>query len=113
MTIEKRPHAAVALAFAPTLNLSLLVPSFAHADDRDKDKDNIKHVLLISVDGMHAVDLQRYVNRHPTSTVASQLEHGVRYTNAQTSPPSNSFPGADFHDRRHAEDARRVLRRLL
>src|SRR5207245_7030501 len=61
MTIEKRPHAAVAIAFASTLSLSLLVPSFARADDRDKDKGDVKHVLLISVDGMHEVDLQRYV----------------------------------------------------
>ncbi|TYL84667.1 alkaline phosphatase family protein [Bradyrhizobium cytisi] len=95
MTIVKRPHAAVALAFASTLSLSLLAPSFAHADDRDKDKDksNVKHVLLISVDGMHEVDLQHYVGSHPASSFARLLAHGVHFTDAHTSRPSDSFPG--------------------
>jgi Type I phosphodiesterase / nucleotide pyrophosphatase len=53
----------------------------------------IKHVLLISVDGMHEVDLQHYVKGHPTSTFAKLLKHGVHYTNAHTSLPSDSFPG--------------------
>jgi hypothetical protein len=81
MTIEKRPCAAVAIAFASTLSLSLLVPSFARADN----KDGVKHVLLISVDGMHEVDLQRYVGAHPSSSFARLLAHGVHFTDAHTS----------------------------
>ena len=91
MTIETRPLTAVAIALASTLGLSLLAPSFARADD--KDKDNVKHVLLISIDGMHEVDLQRYVSSHSASSFARLLAHGVHFTDAHTSRPSDSFPG--------------------
>lgn len=52
-----------------------------------------QHVLLISVDGMHAVDLQNYIARHPKSALASLSAHGVRYPSALTTRPSDSFPG--------------------
>ena len=51
------------------------------------------HVLLISVDGMHESDLQWYVKNHPTSTLAALDGNGIEYTNAQTTIPSDSFPG--------------------
>src|SRR5215467_5051199 len=47
------------------------------------DRD-IKHVLLISVDGMHQSDLDLYVANHPSSTFA-KLTHGSEYTNASAS----------------------------
>jgi hypothetical protein len=50
-------------------------------------------VLLISVDGLHESDLQRFVAAHPHSTLAQLAGHGVDYTNAQTPIPSDSFPG--------------------
>jgi hypothetical protein len=53
----------------------------------------VKHVLLISVDGMHALDLSNYVAAHPSSTLAALSEHGVTYTNNATTTPSDSFPG--------------------
>src|SRR5262249_49644059 len=51
------------------------------------------HVLLISVDGLHAVDLARYTSGHPQSALAELGRHGVTYTNASTPWPSDSFPG--------------------
>jgi len=54
---------------------------------------NIKHVLLISVDGMHALDLTNYLAAHPNSTFAWLKSTGVTYDNASTSDPSDSFPG--------------------
>jgi hypothetical protein len=63
------------------------------ADGDDHRHRAIKQVLLISVDGMHEVDLQRYVNGHPSSAFAKLLKHGVHFTNAHTSRPSDSFPG--------------------
>src|SRR6202158_2979629 len=95
MLIEKRPKTAIAIAFASTLSLALLAPSHARADD-DKGDDHgegIKHVLLLSVDGMHEVDLQRYVKFHPTSAFARLIAQGVHFTNAHTARPSDSFPG--------------------
>jgi hypothetical protein len=53
----------------------------------------VKHVLLISVDGLHALDLSNYVSSHPDSTLAALAHHGVMYTNNSTSTPSDSFPG--------------------
>jgi hypothetical protein len=53
----------------------------------------VKHVLLISVDGLHALDLTNYVETHPDSTLAALSRHGVTYTNPSTSTPSDSFPG--------------------
>lgn len=51
------------------------------------------HVLVISVDGLHAVDLTNYVASHPTSALATLAGHGVVYPNALTTAPSDSFPG--------------------
>lgn len=53
----------------------------------------VHHVLLISIDGLHNVDLQNYVSSHPGSTMAALSKHGTTYTNASTAIPSDSFPG--------------------
>ncbi|HTC70339.1 MAG TPA: alkaline phosphatase family protein [Acidothermaceae bacterium] len=52
-----------------------------------------KHVLLISVDGMHQSDLDWYIANHPSSTLAKLTRTGSEYTNAATSNPSDSDPG--------------------
>ena len=52
----------------------------------------IKHVLLISVDGMHQSDLDWYVASHPNSELARLATGGAEYTNAQTADPSDSAP---------------------
>jgi Type I phosphodiesterase / nucleotide pyrophosphatase len=68
----------------------------AHADDDDRhsqDRHHYKHVLLISVDGMHAVDLQRWIQSRPGGNFAKLVNSGVVYPNAFTTAPSDSFPG--------------------
>lgn len=52
-----------------------------------------KHVLLLSVDGLHQSDLTWYVDAHSTSTLATLVQQGVDFTNAKTPFPSDSFPG--------------------
>src|SRR3982751_2056001 len=68
-----------------------------HAAARGHDDDGggrrVEHVLLISLDGFHDFDLDNYVAAHPHSALASLVERGVKYTNATTSSPSDSFPG--------------------
>src|SRR2546427_286586 len=59
----------------------------AHAEDSP-----IAHVLLISVDGLHALDVARYVESHPNSALAELSEHGATYTSARTPANSDSFP---------------------
>lgn len=57
------------------------------------DEHEVKHVLVISVDGLHAVDAERFIASHPQSALAEIAQHAVRYTAAATSRPSDSFPG--------------------
>jgi hypothetical protein len=52
-----------------------------------------QHILLISIDGMHAVDLTNYIAVHPLSTVAGLAGNGIQYPKALTTAPSDSFPG--------------------
>jgi hypothetical protein len=68
------------------------VASRASADELGKNRE-IKHVLLISVDGLHAVDVANYVESHPRSALAELARHGVTYSNARTPANSDSFPG--------------------
>ena len=53
----------------------------------------VRHVLLISVDGLHQQDLAWYVRNHPGSALAALGRGGVQYSNAETPVPSDSFPG--------------------
>jgi predicted AlkP superfamily pyrophosphatase or phosphodiesterase len=53
----------------------------------------VKRVLLLSLDGLHALDLANYVKAKPKSSLAQLSQHGITYTNAHTSLPSNSWPG--------------------
>src|SRR6202140_2433005 len=54
---------------------------------------DIDHVLLISVDGLHALDVARYVENQPNSALAELSSHGITYSNARTPANSDSFPG--------------------
>src|SRR5215471_6701195 len=53
----------------------------------------IRHVLLISVDGLHQQDLAWYVKHNPGSLLANLMHHGLEYKNAETPFPSDSSPG--------------------
>ncbi len=53
----------------------------------------VKRVLVISVDGLHALDLANYIQANPGSGFGELASHGVRYSNASSSKPSDSFPG--------------------
>src|SRR5262249_11180819 len=56
-------------------------------------KSSYKHVLLISVDGLHSVDLTNWLANNPTSNLAQLAKHAVIYPNAFTTAPSDSYPG--------------------
>ena len=72
------------------LGLSLISSTFILAEGPRKKAD---HVLLISVDGMHALDVIRFVAAHPHSALAELSSHGITYSNARTPANSDSFPG--------------------
>ncbi|MFX1766242.1 alkaline phosphatase family protein [Paraburkholderia sp. A1RI-2L] len=53
----------------------------------------IKHVLLISFDGLHEQDVARCVGGNTCPNLALLAKSGVTYTNAYTPGLSDSFPG--------------------
>jgi hypothetical protein len=61
--------------------------------DVDDDDQPFAHVLLLSVDGLHASDLERYVATHENSPLALLSANGRTYRNATATKPSDSFPG--------------------
>jgi hypothetical protein len=65
----------------------------APAQARHPEPPPARHVLLLSVDGLHQTDLARYVQQHPSSALAALVHDGVEFTGAQTPVPSDSFPG--------------------
>src|SRR5579863_1947345 len=73
-----------------------LIAAGAHAQG-----DGVKHVLLISIDGMHAVDFKNCTHgiagandgKPYCPNLAALGTTGVSYVNANTSKPSDSFPG--------------------
>src|SRR5580704_8578040 len=76
--------------------------SQVHADPQGGyNKGSIQHVLLISIDGMHALDfincaqgISGFNGGAPyCPNLAELAETGVNYLTAATSEPSDSFPG--------------------
>ena len=57
------------------------------------EREGIRHVLLISIDGMHAVDYENCVAAGTCPTLAALGKTGANYTRTTTSRPSDSFPG--------------------
>src|SRR5215468_4378060 len=76
----------------PTLLLSVLVLVLPGSAKKPPES-RIRHVLLISVDGLHALDVANYVHTHPRSALAELASHGLTYSNARTPANSDSFPG--------------------
>lgn len=53
---------------------------------------NLQHVLLLSVDGLHASDLYNWVAASPRSAIAGLYATGIEYADATATTPSNGFP---------------------
>jgi hypothetical protein len=87
----------------PASVVTLLFSTGAVAQDwgQDWDRSPVRHVLLISIDGMHAVDflncsrgIAGVNNGTPyCPNLAALGTTGVSYVGASTSKPSDSFPG--------------------
>jgi type I phosphodiesterase/nucleotide pyrophosphatase len=82
----------VLVAFLSSAVAGIPVPS-PRDDGGDDDDQEVARVLLISIDGLHAGDLARYVVNSPNSTLAQLSRHGRTYSNATSTKPSDSFPG--------------------
>ena len=75
------------------LAVAFATASLAACSSSPKGPQGVEHVLLISIDGLHQVDLDGYVAAHPTSALATLASTGVTYADARTTTPSDSFPG--------------------
>ena len=84
-----RPVAAAAATLAALGGLTAMTTGPVSASPAPRPR----HVLLLSVDGLHQSDLAWYVARHPHSALARLAGGGVEYTHARTTVPSDSFPG--------------------
>ena len=80
-----RPIAASALLM---LLSTLLSTTAAFGDDK-----KVRRVIVISLDGMHSLDLALWTKNHPMSALAQLSARGMNYTNASTTKPSDSIPG--------------------
>jgi len=80
--------------FAATLSAVLATGlSFVVHAGGSEEGQRYKRVLLLSIDGMHAVDFQVCQRNGSCPTLAALGAHGVNYTRTTTSRPSDSFPG--------------------
>lgn len=87
MSLRLRPWVALA-AGAMLLSTSLSAPIVAA-----KEAPATRHVLLISVDGLHASDVTQCIADGLCPTIAELSAAGTTYANASTSEPSDSSPG--------------------
>lgn len=90
----------MAVVTAGVVTVATAAPRHAGNNDLGSHRE-IQHVLLISIDGMHAVDYLNCANGIPGANggspycpvLAALGTTGVNYRNASTSQPSDSFPG--------------------
>jgi hypothetical protein len=86
--------------FLPLGLVALALASLFSVTAAAQVNGKIQHVLLISIDGMHALDFANcskgvpaYGNQTYCPHLASLSSTGVHYLQALTSKPSDSFPG--------------------
>lgn len=82
----KQKFLAVALSFG-------LIGATVPASAQNVNGSSTKHVLLISIDGMHAVDYENCVASKTCPNLAALGRTGVHYAGTTTARPSDSFPG--------------------
>jgi len=88
-------------SFAIPLAVATLLAAPARAQRPGQPDRAVRHVLLISIDGMHAVDFVNCSNgisgvnggEPYCPNLAALGQTGVTYLNTSTSKPSDSFPG--------------------
>ncbi len=75
------------------LTLTLTTVGLLTLGAKAQNNTPFEHVLLISVDGMHAADLTNFVASHPNLAMAQLAAHGTQFPKASSALPSDSFPG--------------------
>src|SRR5207244_1965738 len=60
---------------------------------QDGERGRIRHVLLLSIDGMHALDFENCASQGTCPHLAALATSGVTYPRTSASRRSDSFPG--------------------
>jgi len=90
----KRWKIASVAALALLASASMRVVRANQSDDSGFGQGrNIRHVLLVSIDGMHALDYINCVKGGYCPNLAELGETAINYFDTSTSKPSDSFPG--------------------
>ena len=93
-----------------TALVAAMPASISFADDGHR---GVQHVLLLSIDGFHAVDLEICVAKGTCPNLAKLTEHGIVHERLDNKAfgfvPRPLGPG----DRWHVQINRRLLRRQL
>jgi len=84
----KKRYSALAMAYVIPILMAPQARS-QHINERN----GVRRVMLISIDGMHAVDYENCVRTASCPTLAALGQNGVNYTRTSTSKPSDSAPG--------------------
>jgi hypothetical protein len=81
---------AAALLGVTALGPAAAAVSRGGSSDHLQHPSQIRHVLLISVDGMHQQDPAWYVRTYPQSVLAGLVGDGIEYNHARRgdSPPA-------------------------
>lgn len=101
MASKLKAGTLVAALMLSTMSNVYAGPKDGHSEGDDHEGSKFRHVLLLSIDGMHALDFENCVNGISTinsgapycPNLAALGGHGVTYTGVSTSKPSDSFPG--------------------
>ncbi|AMN44754.1 alkaline phosphatase family protein [Rhodoplanes sp. Z2-YC6860] len=73
--------------------LPAVLAGTTQADGISAHGHRYEHVLLLSIDGFHAVDLAYCTTHNLCPNLAALAQHGTTFANASTTKPSDSFPG--------------------
>ncbi len=86
-----------ASAVAGACLLAAMAASRVYADPHGhpsiNNRNHIRRVLLLSIDGMHALDFVNCAKAGTCPNLAALAQTGVNYVDTSTSKPSDSFPG--------------------
>jgi len=82
----RRAKTLFALVLFTQVPVLLSLPTACAADNK------IRRVFVVSIDGMHALDLALWVENHPNSALGLLFAQGASYTNATATKPSDSIP---------------------
>src|SRR5258708_35864140 len=84
-TLKRLKHIAVS-------TLICMTPALLSTTALFGDDHKIRRVLVISIDGMHALDFSLWIKNNPSSALAGLAARGVKFFNARRSQTTRSTP---------------------